>query len=256
MTSRRDTLRRHRTQVWRPRALAGWTVSCLLILLLLRLLPGDAVAGRTLMAVAAAGVTWELFRALMAYRERRGRESARLLRSHLQEERRVRARRARDRGRRDRQAIQQAREREARAQQAVQERMQEARSVQEVQRAAREERQRREAERLGALSDAELLAELIPRCAAQGILLDPGVPANEAAQLATLVPGTRLAAPEDVQMLDQRRQAAGARHGYLIALRGFTPEAIQSAQNRPITLVDAYLLNAQWSAATESPVVS
>ena len=113
-----------------------------------------------------------------------------------------------------------------------------------------------EVARLKSLSDAQLAAEVAALFAGRGERPEAADPETvgdlllKAADgtldaVARCVPTARTAARMDVQAVEAWRQAAGARHGFLIALTGFSPSAARSVRDLPITLVDAHLL-AHW----------
>ena len=53
----------------------------------------------------------------------------------------------------------------------------------------------------------------------------------------------------DVREIESWRRDTAAPEAFLVAMKGFAPDAVRAAQKRPITLIESHLL-ASWSDAT------
>lgn len=179
----------------------------------------------------------------------------------------------RQRTRMERQRLQSLRQSRRRAKQKELQRREEQRAA--AVQAAAEGRARRargeqaaalEAERLRSLNDADLFAALIPLFARRGYRVesaDPGRadaiwdlrlfgPDGRLSAVARQTPVGHVARPTDVSALEAWRQDCGAQGAYLVALAGFTPEAIECACRTSVQLVEAELL-ASWQEAGFAP---
>jgi hypothetical protein len=171
-----------------------------------------------------------------------------------------RERDAQERARRQAQRAARMREAERRAQErAARQQMERRQARQEAEeRAAQERRILADVAHLNSLSDSQLAAEVAALFAGRGQspqTADPEtagdlllkMPDGTLDAVARCVPAGHVASRVDVQALEAWRQAAGATRGYLIALTGFSPSAVRSVRDLPITLVDAHLL-AHWKS--------
>ncbi len=225
--------------------------------------PNTHALGALLTAAGAGGLGWQAWQAERARRARQERERVRLERAQLQAARRDRDARHGQEKRTRRDATTRARLRQAERRAAERETEWQRQARQREQQAARETHLQNEARRLGSLAGADLIAEASAIFARRGFRVRPAVSPEAEAQivqsdlwltapngetdLARCAPGDRPATQTDVRDLEAFRRAANARHAYLVALAGFTPEAIQQAQESPLTLVEAHLL-AHWQA--------
>ncbi|HZT41725.1 MAG TPA: restriction endonuclease [Chthonomonadaceae bacterium] len=239
-------------------ALASLTVLLLGLACFLGPFPASPAAGAILLLAGGGGLAWWSRAAWRIWRRRLETQAMMARRAVLQAARRERE--AQERARRQAQRAARAREAERRARERAERQQRERlQARQEAQgRAAQERRILADVARLRSLSDAQLAAEVAALFAGRGQLpaaadsetvsdLLLRTPDGTLEAVARCVPTGRTAGRVDVQALEAWRQAAGAHQGYLIALTGFSPSAVRSVRNLPITLVDAHLL-AHWKS--------
>lgn len=215
-------------------------------------------AGAILVVGGGSGLAWWSRGAWRTWRRHLETRAMMARRVVLQTARRERE--AQERTRRQAQRAARTREAERRMQERAERQQRERlRSRQQAEeRAAQEQRILAEVARLKSLSDAQLAAEVAALFAGRGEL--PEAADSETVgdlllkkadgtldAVARCVPTGRMAARVDVQALETWRQAAGARHGYLIALTGFSSSAVRGVRDLPLTLVDTHLL-AHWKS--------
>ena len=114
-----------------------------------------------------------------------------------------------------------------------------------------------EADRLLAMNDDELSSEILSIFSRRGgspeidnewrvgeILL---LNSENGQELVQAIPRNRKADASDVEKLEASRRACGASYSHLIALSGFSPQAVRLASHFSMTLVEAHLL-ASWGS--------
>lgn len=211
--------------------------------------------GRALLFIGVCGLAWQAWRLQAIWQAEQGMKARDAERTARREARRLREQKEREqrRAQRQAQALNEARQEERRA---AQRRVEQERAAQEsVRRAAQDDEIEAETTRLLALTDAQLLSEAYSLFALQGLTPQPAAADAECdlrlitsasrLEAARCVPVARQATGVDVDAVESWRQEIGAQRAYLIALHGFTPEALRRAKNVPITLVEAHLL-AHW----------
>ena len=123
----------------------------------------------------------------------------------------------------------------------------------------REEAASLRAERLNSLSGDALLREVSGIFARKGKRSDQStwiertpislLNQDGEREVALCLPRSEVAVEADVLALESHRVAAEANASYLVALAGFSPEAIRLAATLPVTLAEAHLL-ASWDRDT------
>jgi flagellar biosynthesis GTPase FlhF len=238
----------------------GYTILVVLgSAILLRLLRAELSAGVLLLCIGGIGLAREarmVWLAAQAERTQRLRQEAR---SALEAARRERAQRQRLERQQRRHTRERAQAAQVAAQRSQQEQRVAAQQRQEQGRAARQLRMEAAAERWLAMSP-DRLPEAIERLFAQRGFNTERLPGDALCDLLLEEPDGRQTLARclgrggtaaDVQDLDAWRRLAERSHAYLIALDGFTPQAVRLIRNLPITLVEAHLL-ATWEEKSES----
>ena len=111
------------------------------------------------------------------------------------------------------------------------------------------------AERLLELDDDEILPEILSIFALRGRLPETGnewrigetllLNSENGLEIVQAIPRNSKADASDVEKLEAIRRESGANHSHLIALSGFSPQAVRLASHFSMTLVEAHLL-ASW----------
>jgi len=253
-TTAPSRIKTHFKSADRRRTLFGYAALTLVgAAILLHALRAELAAGLLLLSAGAAGLAREARRAWLAAQEERKRQQQEVERNELEAARRERAERQRRERRTRRQTDQRQRAQQSEILRTQRHQALAAQQEQARMRAARHERMEAAAARWLALHRDEIPAEIETLFSRRGfashrvggeslldlLLEEPSGRQTVARCLA------HCATVSDVQALDAWRRDAERSHAYLIALAGFSPQAVRFARNLPITLVESHLL-ATW----------
>lgn len=192
------------------------------------------------------------------YRQARALEAARVRREALRKSRRERTIQERAQRQLARTMRDKERERLAAARAAQKQAEQQRQQEEMARRAARGEAIEADVRQLLRLTDSQLTRHVSFLFARRGYSPRPLTeeadfdillmsPDGVLAAVARCVPQGHTAGAADVEALEAWRRETGATQAYLIALAGFSLEAVAASQRRPITLVEGFLL-AHWNS--------
>ncbi len=235
------------------RASLGYlTLAAFGAMILLSLIRAERAIGLCLLALGGAGLAREARQVWLAAQAEQRREQQAVARAALIAARRERAERQRQARRERRQVDEKARAGQAAALRAQREQAITARQRQAEQDAARQQQLEEAAERWSGLNGAALKTEIERLFIRRGFTVERAD--DSLADLLLVEPSGRHAVARcldhraqagDVQAIDVWRRDAERSHALLIAIDGFSPQAVRLARSLPITLVEAHLL-ATW----------
>jgi hypothetical protein len=221
-------------------------------------LRAEPSAGLLLLCVGSAGLVWEARLVWLAAQQERGRRRHQAAREALATERRERTQRQRHQRQERRHVEERARAGQSAALRAQRAQANVAQQQQDERRARRQELREAAAERWLVMPADRLPTEVETLFVQRGftplradgdslcdLLLEEPTGRQTLARCLDHSAGTT-----DVQALDAWRRNAERSHAYLIALAGFSPQAVRLARSLPITLVEAHLL-AAWQEKQE-----
>lgn len=212
-------------------------------------------AGLLFAAVGAGGLIWWCGQWMEWDRAKRAEETEARRRAELQATRREREaqERAQRAAERETQALAVAKLRDRR--EAERRAETERTGIETLLRLERDQKSEAEAERLRSLNDAQFAAEIAAIFTARGYRVERASqvasaefllshPETRSRAVARCLPVNREATVGDGNALEAWRMEAGVEKAYLISARGFVPELVRLTRDRPLILVEPFLLAA------------